>query len=121
MAPAFALSHRWPEWLGDGQLGDWKQRGYLSFFHYAEGRERRLGYRIIEDAAQYEDYPDVVQPTLVFHGRADASPVPHTLIRGFRPPAPQRRAHAARRRPRASCLARNHLDGHPPLLRSVSL
>lgn len=87
MAPAFALSHRWPEWLGDGQLGDWKQRGYLSFFHYAEGRERRLGYRIIEDAAQYEDFPDVVQPTLVFHGRADGA-VPYTLSEDFASPRP---------------------------------
>jgi pimeloyl-ACP methyl ester carboxylesterase len=73
MAPAFALSRRWAEWLGDGQLEDWKRRGYLSFFHYAEGRERRLSYGIIEDAAQYEDYPDVAQPALVFHGKRDAT------------------------------------------------
>jgi pimeloyl-ACP methyl ester carboxylesterase len=87
MAPAFALSRRWTEWLGDGQLADWKQRGYLAFFHYAEGRERRLSYRIIEDAAQYEDYPDVAQPTLVFHGTADSA-VPYTLSEDFARPRP---------------------------------
>lgn len=82
MAPAFALSRRWEEWLGEGQLSDWKQRGYLSFFHYADKRERRLGYGIIEDAAQYEDYPDVTQPTLIFHGKADNS-VPYRLSEEF--------------------------------------
>lgn len=73
MAPAFALAARWTEWLGDGQFEDWKRRGYLSFFHFAEGRERRLSYGIVEDAARYEDYPEVAQPTLVFHGRLDAT------------------------------------------------
>jgi pimeloyl-ACP methyl ester carboxylesterase len=73
MAPAFALSGRWAEWLGDGQLEDWKRKGYLSFFHFAEGRERRLNYGITDDAAQYEDYPGVTQPALVFHGTQDTT------------------------------------------------
>ena len=30
-----------------------------------------VGYRLIEDGAQYEDYPVVTQRALVFHGRQD--------------------------------------------------
>lgn len=32
-----------------------------------------LGYQLIEDADQYEDYPDVSQPALIFHGKNDAA------------------------------------------------
>ena len=28
----------------------------------------RLSYQLIEDAAQYEDFPDFRQPALIFHG-----------------------------------------------------
>lgn len=82
LAPAFALSRRWAEWLGEEQMSAWKQRGYLSFFHYGEASERRLSYGIVEDAARYEDFPDVTQPALVFHGRADTA-VPCALSEEF--------------------------------------
>ncbi len=87
MAPAFALSRRWTEWLGREQMQNWKRTGCLPFFHYAEGRELRLGYRIIEDAGQYEDYPGVTQPTLVFHGMHDTA-VPYALSEEFARPRP---------------------------------
>jgi hypothetical protein len=49
----------------------WQRAGSLEVYHYGEKRECRLGYGLIEDAAQYEDYPDCRQPALVFHGAHD--------------------------------------------------
>jgi uncharacterized protein len=71
LAPAFSFLSRWPETLGPETLEDWKRTGVLKVFHYAEGRTMDLGYQLIEDAAQYEPYPAVIQPTLVFHGKND--------------------------------------------------
>lgn len=71
MAPAFALSRRWPEWLGEQRLEEWRARGSLEFFHYAENRPRPLSYRLLEDAAAYDDYPDFDQQALIFHGIHD--------------------------------------------------
>ena len=48
-----------------------RREGFMDVFHYGEGRERRLGYRLIDDAERYEDYPEVLQPTLIFHGAHD--------------------------------------------------
>ena len=45
--------------------------GAMDVFHYGEGRNCALGYQLMEDAAQYEDYPDLSQPCLIFHGVHD--------------------------------------------------
>ena len=71
LAPAFGFGRRWQESLGPEKLSEWKSTGRLSCYHYGDQRERPLSYRLIEDGAQYEDYPDVRQPALVFHGRKD--------------------------------------------------
>lgn len=71
MAPAFCFSVRWPQTLGADAMAEWKRTGFLKVFHYSEGRQAQLGYQLIEDAAQYEDYPAVQQPVLIFHGRND--------------------------------------------------
>jgi uncharacterized protein len=76
LAPAFGFARRWTAALEPAQLAEWKQTGWLGFYHYAEQRERRLNYRLIEDGLRYEDYPDVRQPALGYHGRSDAV-VPH--------------------------------------------
>ena len=55
----------------------------MEVFHYGEGRNCALGYQLIEDAAQYEDFPDVRQPCLIFHGVHD-DVVPRALLRGIR-------------------------------------
>jgi pimeloyl-ACP methyl ester carboxylesterase len=65
MAPAFCFARRWAEVFGN------QKDGYLTLFHYGEGRECRLDLGIIKDAAQYEDYSDFRQPTLIFHGTED--------------------------------------------------
>src|SRR6202035_2601735 len=41
-------------------------------FHYGDGCHRRLGYRFVEDAAQYEDEPEFPQPALILHGVRDS-------------------------------------------------
>jgi uncharacterized protein len=71
LAPAFSFASRWPETLGEPAMEQWKRTNTLEVFHYSEGREVELGYQLIEDAQQYEAYPDVAQPTLIFQGRND--------------------------------------------------
>jgi pimeloyl-ACP methyl ester carboxylesterase len=76
LAPAFALSRRWPQWLGEERVAEWRATGSLEFFHYAENRPRPLHYRLLEDCDVYDDYPDFRQPALIFHGvHDDAVPV----------------------------------------------
>jgi len=43
----------------------------MEVFHYGLGRHCRLGYQLIEDGLRYEDYPEVVDPTLIIHGSRD--------------------------------------------------
>jgi uncharacterized protein len=71
LAPAFHFPARWrARYAGD--LERWKREGSLPFFHYAFQAERPLGYRFVEDAAQYPDEPDFRQPALILHGARDA-------------------------------------------------
>ncbi|MFB3779368.1 MAG: alpha/beta hydrolase [Bryobacteraceae bacterium] len=70
LAPAFGFARRWAAALGPAEE-NWKKTGSLTVYHYAEQRERRIGYQLIEDGYRYEDYPNVTQPVLVFHGTAD--------------------------------------------------
>jgi len=71
MAPAFCFSARWPQTLGEATMEEWERTGALNVFHYGQGRTVGLGYQLIEDGRQYEDYPHVHQPTLIFHGKND--------------------------------------------------
>jgi pimeloyl-ACP methyl ester carboxylesterase len=71
LAPAFGFARRWAERLGPEAVEAWRRRGTIDVFHYAEGANRALGYQLLEDAADYEDYPDVRQPCLIFHGVHD--------------------------------------------------
>ncbi len=71
LAPAFRFARRWAERMGAEAVAAWQREGTIEVFHYAEGGERALGYQLLEDAQQYEEYPDVRQPCLVFHGVND--------------------------------------------------
>jgi pimeloyl-ACP methyl ester carboxylesterase len=71
MAPAFCFSTRWPQTLGEATMEEWQRSGVLKVFHYSQGRTVELGYQLIEDGRQYEDYPQVQHPTLIFHGKND--------------------------------------------------
>src|SRR5947209_9560969 len=61
LAPAFGFTRRWPERLGPRQMDDWRRTGFMDVYHYGDRRNRSLAYDLVEDAAQYEDYPDCRQ------------------------------------------------------------
>lgn len=88
LAPAFCFSKRWPNSVGPAAMEEWKRTGSLKVFHYGEGRTVELGYQLIEDGLQYEDYPNVQQPTVIFHGRKDTV-VPPDLSVTFAQQHPQ--------------------------------
>ena len=72
MAPAFGFARRWAATLGEEKLDGWRRTGFLEMYHYGEKRELPLRYKLMEDGSAYEDYPDVRQPALIFHGAHDA-------------------------------------------------
>jgi hypothetical protein len=80
LAPAFGFHQLWSQALGPQRIAEWKARGTLSVFHYAEQREAPLGFEFLEDAAGYEPFPSFPQPGLIFHGnRDDSVPVEQSL------------------------------------------
>jgi uncharacterized protein len=82
LAPAFDFPRRWAERLGPVAVSDWQRTGAMEVFHYGEHRNRKLSYRLMEDAAQYEAWPDFRQPALIFHGIHDEV-VPASLSQQF--------------------------------------
>lgn len=93
LAPAFGFARRWAERMGADAVEAWRLEGAIDVFHYAEGRNRALGYQLLEDAAQYEDYPDVHQPCLIFHGIHDET-VPVLYSQEFAASRPNVELHA---------------------------
>jgi uncharacterized protein len=81
MAPAFSFASRWPETLGEQAMEQWKRSNTLRVFHYGQGNEVELGYQLIEDAQQYEAYPDFKQPVLIFQGSNDTVVPPEYAVR----------------------------------------
>lgn len=79
MAPAFGFVKRWAESV---DCEAWRKNGYLDVYHYGEKQNRRLSYGLVEDAIQYEDFPDFRQPALIFHGIHDTV-VPARLSSAF--------------------------------------
>ena len=71
LAPAFGFAQRWPERLGPGEVEAWRRTGTIDVFHYAENRNRKLGYQLLADGQRFEAYPDFTQPALIFHGKHD--------------------------------------------------
>jgi len=82
LAPAFQFPRRWRERYSDQDWERWKREGSTPIFHYGDGRERRLGYQFVEDAAQYEGEPEFPQPALILHGVRD-SVVPFEISRVY--------------------------------------
>jgi hypothetical protein len=71
LAPAFGFAQRWPERLGPAQVAAWRRAGTIDVFHYADNRNRKLGYQLLADGGRYEACPDFSQPALIFHGAHD--------------------------------------------------
>lgn len=80
LAPAFAFYRLWLNQVPPADLLLWEQSGAIDFYHYGEGRSKRLHYGLLEDAKNYEEFPAVSQPTLIFHGENDRSvPIQHSI------------------------------------------
>ena len=73
LAPAFRFHDLWVKQLSAEGMKRWQTEGSLSVFHYADERERTVGYQLIEDAQQYSSFPDFQQPALIFHGNQDGT------------------------------------------------
>jgi pimeloyl-ACP methyl ester carboxylesterase len=72
LAPAFGFLSHWLPKLGETQVQQWKESGFLSVYHYGEDQMLPLSYQFIEDAAQYrEDEIQRLVPTLILHGVDD--------------------------------------------------
>ncbi|MBV9762114.1 MAG: alpha/beta fold hydrolase [Acidobacteriaceae bacterium] len=71
LAPALDFVRLWRQGLGTERLARWKRSGSMPVFHYAEGREMPLDFEFIQDAARFPPFPNLAQPTLIFHGRHD--------------------------------------------------
>lgn len=71
LAPAFGFYDLWKKEVGQEKLETWRKNGTISVFHYGEGRELPLAFHLMEDAAQFEAFPEIRQPGLLFHGVDD--------------------------------------------------
>jgi uncharacterized protein len=72
LAPAFDFYRLWRAQLGPERLAAWRESGVIRVFHYAAGCELPLAYKFLEDAGQFEPFPDFCQPALIFHGNHDS-------------------------------------------------
>jgi uncharacterized protein len=72
LAPAFNLYNLWIAQMGPEQVRQWRERGILPFYHYAEQKDMPLGFQFLEDAQRYPPFPEFGQPALLVHGRKDA-------------------------------------------------
>jgi len=72
MAPALDFGGNRLTHLGEHSVDEWKRQGCLTVFHYADERERQIGYALYEDAGQYDALTvPTTRPTLVFQGAQD--------------------------------------------------
>jgi pimeloyl-ACP methyl ester carboxylesterase len=82
LAPAFAFPSRWISMQGQDVIRRWRETGWLKLFHYGDRAVRRVHYGLLEDAANFPDFPDFSQSALIFHGVRDAT-VPIQFSREF--------------------------------------
>lgn len=79
IAPALDFVDRYFRNLGPEELEHWKKTGYIMLYHYHFKAEKRLGYRLVEDAKKYQDLIfKRTFDTLIFHGLYDKS-VPYQV------------------------------------------
>ena len=98
LAPAVMFAKPGHHLLPPERIEEWRRRGALPFFHYADNAERELRYAFYEDSLRYDAFnAAVAQPTLIFQGLHDAS-VDHRTVEAFAKSAPERHAVAAGRR-----------------------
>lgn len=80
MAPAVMFAKPGHHLLPPEKIDEWRRRGSLPFFHYADNAQRELNVAFYEDSLRYDAFNAAVrQPTLVFQGLRDASVDPGTV------------------------------------------
>ena len=83
MAPAVMFAKPGHHLLPPEKLEEWRRRGSLPFFHYADQAERALNVAFYEDSLNYDAFNAIVgQPALIFQGLHDAS-VDHGTVEAF--------------------------------------
>jgi pimeloyl-ACP methyl ester carboxylesterase len=85
LAPALDFGGNRLRQLGDHGVAEWKARGRLAVFHYADDVPRDVDYGLYEDAARFDALAlQVAHPALVFQGTRDASVDPGMVSRWAR-------------------------------------
>ena len=83
MAPAVMFAKPGHHLLPPERLDEWRRRGSLPFFHYADHVDRLLNFAFYEDSLRYDAFgAAVAQPVLIFQGLHDAS-VDHRTVEQF--------------------------------------
>jgi hypothetical protein len=83
MAPAVMFAKPGHHLLPPERVDEWRRRGSLPFFHYADGEERELDVAFYEDSLRYDAFSATVrQPALIFQGLHDAS-VDYRTVEAF--------------------------------------
>jgi pimeloyl-ACP methyl ester carboxylesterase len=83
LAPAVMFARPGHHLLPAERIGEWRRRGALPFFHYADHTERDLNYTFYEDSLRYDAFnTPFTQPALIFQGLRDAS-VDHRTVEAF--------------------------------------
>jgi pimeloyl-ACP methyl ester carboxylesterase len=83
LAPAVMFAKPGHHLLPPERIEEWRRRGALPFFHFADNQERALNFAFYEDSLRYDPFNAVFdQPALAFQGMHDAS-VDYRTVEAF--------------------------------------
>jgi pimeloyl-ACP methyl ester carboxylesterase len=83
MAPAVMFAKPGHHLLAPERIEEWRRRGSLPFFHYADNAQRELNFAFYEDSLQHDAFDATIrQPTLIFQGLRDTS-VDYRTVEAF--------------------------------------
>ena len=91
LAPAVMFAKEGHHLLPSSRIEEWRRKGELPFFHYAENAERPLRFAFYEDSLRYNAFDTVFpQPALIFQGQRDESVNP-AMVEAFASARPNAR------------------------------
>lgn len=83
LAPAVMFAKPGHHLLPPERIEEWRRRGSMPFFHYADRAERDLDFAFYQDSLRYDAFQAAFrQPTLIFQGLRDAS-VDYRTVEAF--------------------------------------
>ncbi len=83
LAPALDFAANRRRQMSSAELDSWATSGWHSFYNYRDSAELPVHYGLLADAERYRpDGLECPQPTLIIHGKHDAS-VPYTASVAF--------------------------------------